>query len=106
MTHHPDDQARATRIAWLAEQANLARREATRFRELAAVPDSDKPPVPEIPADIDRIEPEAIWPSMSTPSLLLLARFSDMDAASHDREIRRLLAIPATPTTKEKPHHA
>lgn len=102
MTHHPDDQARATRIAWLSEQANLARREATHFRQLAAVPDHEKPPVPPIPADIDKIVPEAIWPSLSTSSLLLLARYADMDAASHDREIRRLLAIPATPTNKEK----
>ena len=97
MNHHPSDQARADRIAQLAHLANLARREATHFRHLAATPEHERPPMPDIPADINKLEPETIWPSLPTSSLLLLAAFADKDAAAHDREIARLLALPQTP---------
>lgn len=78
----------------LAFQVLDDRAEADMFRALAAVPEDERPPMPPIPADISKLDPATVWPALTTPALLFLAKLAD-DAA--DCAQARINSIKNTP---------
>lgn len=91
LTDAADRAHRAEQVAMHAALADLDRADRDRFLTLAAVPDHERPVLEGVPADISKLDPETVWPTLPRSTLLFLASLADDGACHHDAEITRLL---------------
>lgn len=85
-----DRTALAAQVAMHQALADLDRADAHRFRAYAAA--GQRPPMPPVPADIRRLDPDQIWPALTPQALNALADIADQGAAIHAAAIRDLTA--------------